>query len=111
MYAPGFQLAFGGRFSYSDVIMSQPLDQSEESALEEPTPPAAPITSRFLFVDVAAQRAKQLRRGALPRVDRTLTAAPAPHKLERVAMEEVRTGLIHYSLPTTYEGAGHPYKV
>jgi len=91
--------------------MSQPLDHSEESALEEPTPPAAPITSRFLFVDVAAQRAKQLRRGALPRVDRSLTAAPAPHKLERVAMEEVRTGLIHYSLPTTYEGAGHNYAV
>ena len=60
---------------------------------------------------MAAQRAKQLRRGALlPRVERTLTAAPAPHKLERVAMEEVRTGLIHYSLPTTYEGAGHPYQ-
>ena len=69
------------------------------------------VDSKFRFITVAAQRAKQLRRGALPRVDRSLTAAPAPHKLERVAMEEVRTGLIHYSLPTTYEGAGHPYKV
>ena len=39
---------------------------------EEPRPaPAegAPIESRFLFVDVAAMRAKQLRRGALPRLD------------------------------------------
>ena len=59
--------------------------------------PAAPITSRFLFVDVAAQRAKQLRRGALPRLHR---AHSAPHKLERVAMEEVRQGVIHYTLPT-----------
>jgi DNA-directed RNA polymerase subunit K/omega len=67
--------------------------------------PAAPITSRFLFVDVAAQRAKQLRRGALPRIDR-VAATGGPHKLERVAMEEVRTGLIPYELPTNYEGAG-----
>jgi DNA-directed RNA polymerase omega subunit len=62
---------------------------------------AALITSRFLFVDVAAQRAKQLRRGALARLERT----GSPHKLERVAMEEVRTGLIEYSLPPGLESA------
>ena len=67
--------------------------------------PAAPITSRFLFVDVAAQRAKQLRRGALPRLQRTHAS---PHKLERVAMEEVRMGLISYSLPTRAEVMGKP---
>ena len=82
-------------------------DETSDDRGDQPRTPAAPITSRFLFVDVAAQRAKQLRRGALPRVDRTLTLAPAPHKLERVAMEEVRSGLIHYSLPTNYEGAGY----
>ena len=65
---------------------------------------AAPITSRFLFVDVAAQRAKQLRRGALPRLERS-TPAHTPHKLERIAMEEVRTGVIQYTLPTNYEGS------
>ena len=54
------------------------------------------ITSRFLFVDVAAQRAKQLRRGALPRVERH---PASPHKLERIAMEEVKTGMIDYTLP------------
>jgi DNA-directed RNA polymerase omega subunit len=63
--------------------------------------PPAPITSRFLFVDVAAQRAKQLRRGALPRVERH--ASHNPHKLERIAMEEVRTGMIDYALPTKVE--------
>jgi len=62
----------------------------------EDTARAPLITSRFLFVDVAAQRAKQLRRGALPRVERP---ASGPHKLERVAMEEVKTGLIQYTLP------------
>lgn len=43
-----------------------------------------------LFVDVAAQRAKQLRRGALPRLQRSATPTAVPRKLERVAMEEVR---------------------
>ena len=65
---------------------------------------SAPITSRFLFVDVAAQRAKQLRRGALPRLERG-TVTHGHHKLERVAMEEVRTGVIQYTLPTNYEGS------
>jgi DNA-directed RNA polymerase subunit K/omega len=64
------------------------------------------LTSRFLFVDVAAQRAKQLRRGALPRLERA-AQSPAPHKLERVAMEEVRSGLIDYVLPPGFEGPAH----
>ena len=78
--------------------MAQNADLQEQPAAE--TEPATPITSRFLFVDVAAQRAKQLRRGALPRLERT---SSTPHKLERVAMEEVRQGAIHYTLPTVDE--------
>ena len=73
----------------------------QEATSEAPAEPSAPITSRFLFVDVAAQRAKQLRRGALPRLDRQLSQGP--HKLERIAMEEVRGGLIQYTLPTAAE--------
>jgi DNA-directed RNA polymerase omega subunit len=72
--------------------------------LPEPTvpeTPAEPIHSRFLFVDVAARRAIQLKRGARVRIghgdhpeqDRV------PHKLERIAMEEVRRGLVLYRLP------------
>lgn len=63
-----------------------------------PADPAPPITSRFLFVDVAALRAKQLRRGARPRLADD-DGAPAPHKAERVAMEEVRQGLVYYDVP------------
>jgi len=63
------------------------------------------ITSRFLFVDVAAQRAKQLRRGALPRVERH---AAGPHKLERLAMEEVRQQVVQYTVPAGYLGKGTP---
>ena len=45
---------------------------------------AQPITSRFLFVDVAAQRAKQLRRGALPRLERgTVTTGPSQARTRR----------------------------
>jgi DNA-directed RNA polymerase subunit K/omega len=74
--------------------------QTEPSA---PRPKAPPIESRFLFVDVAAMRAKQLRRGALPRLnsDDDDVEAPrvVPFKAERVAMEEVRRGLVLYEVP------------
>lgn len=67
---------------------------------------AAPIQSRFLLVDVAAQRAKQLRRGARPRVP---IPGEGPLKLERLAMIEVNNGLVHYILPplksSTAEGS------
>ena len=58
-----------------------------------------------LFVDVAAQRAKQLRRGALPRI---ASLRPDPEtgerpevliRIERIAMEEVEQGLVVYELP------------
>lgn len=69
-----------------------------------PRPIMAPITNRFLFVDIAALRAKQLRRGALPRLDEVEAPGPVParelpFKPERVAMEEVRRGLVEYDLP------------
>jgi DNA-directed RNA polymerase subunit K/omega len=70
-----------------------------------PRPKAPLIESRFLFVDVAAMRAKQLRRGALPRLDDDPTSSeahrPDPQKAERVAMEEVRRGLVLYEVPET----------
>ena len=76
-----------------DAVNSQSESESEAPA---PVEKAEPIDSRFLFVDVASQRAKQLRRGALPRLTREATASK---KLERLAMEEVRQGFILYTLP------------
>ncbi len=82
----------------------------EPEAPPEPRPKAEPIYSRFLFVDVAAMRAKQLRRGALPRLggDPHSSEAhrPDPQKAERVAMEEVRRGLILYDVLPLEEDAG-----
>jgi len=84
----------------------QTQDQPEEASADESTQQQSPeIQSRFLYVDVAAQRAKQLRRGSLPRLSH-LQAHPdtgirpeMPPKLERVAMDEVKQGLIEYELP------------
>ena len=79
--------------------------EAVEPAEERPRMPA--LESRFLYVDIAARRAKQLRRGALPRLkafspdpetgERPTTKA----KLERIAMQEVDEGLIVYELPDT----------
>jgi len=77
---------------------------AEPEAPPAPRPKAPPIESRFLFVDVAAMRAKQLRRGALPRLDEGDDAEvhrPHPHKAERVAMEEVKRCLVLYDVPAT----------
>ena len=80
--------------------LSEPVVEPE--APPAPRPKAAPIESRFLFVDVAAMRAKQLRRGALPRLDEAGEVEvhrPHPHKAERIAMEEVKHGLVLYDVP------------
>jgi DNA-directed RNA polymerase subunit K/omega len=72
----------------------EPVDPAADGL--GPSEPAPPIESRFLFVDVAALRAKQLRRGARPRVG--TDEGPLPHKAERLAMEEVRRGLVYYAV-------------
>lgn len=80
-------------------VMNAPVEPHDEalSAPLIPPEPAPPISSRFLFVDVAALRAKQLRRGARVRFD--LDQHGVPFKPERVAMEEVRRRLVQYSVP------------
>jgi DNA-directed RNA polymerase omega subunit len=84
--------------------MDETTQGPEESAPKIPAEPSPPIESRFLFVDVAALRAKQLKRGARPRLSDE--AQQGTHKLERVAMEEVRLGLVHYDIrqPTPPSG-------
>ncbi len=87
--------------------------EGEEAAAgeaESEREPAPPIESRFLYVDVAAQRAKQLRRGALPRLEELAGDAEldgpvtSRHKLERIAMREVDRGKIHYAVPSAARG-------
>ena len=50
--------------------------------------------SKFAFVVVAARRARQLMMGASP-----LLANPRSLKPTRVAVEELRAGVLEYQLP------------
>jgi DNA-directed RNA polymerase subunit K/omega len=59
-------------------------------------PQGRPIESRFLYVDVAAARAKQLRKGATVRLEPGAVRATKP---ERLAMEEVNQRLVEWDLP------------
>ena len=68
--------------------------QSEPVVVERPQ--GRLIGSRFLDVDVAAARAKQLRKGATVRLDAN---APRATKPERLAMEEVNQRLVEWDLP------------
>jgi DNA-directed RNA polymerase subunit K/omega len=90
---------------------------AEPAEASKPDPPRErmpPVESRFLYVDVAARRAKQLRRGALPRLaalapdPETGERPPAGTKLERIAMEEVDEGLIVYELPASQPATEDP---
>jgi DNA-directed RNA polymerase subunit K/omega len=78
-----------------------PLVVTSDDVREPPGLAPAKVTGwgpgRFLFIDVAAMRARQLRAGARPRIT---TEALVSHKLEWVAMEEVRRGLVSYELPS-----------
>jgi DNA-directed RNA polymerase subunit K/omega len=79
-----------------ETIELSGLEPAHDDLPKIPSEPAPPISSRFLFVDVAALRAKQLRRGARVRLGEEV---PRAHKAERVAMEEVRRGLVLYDVP------------
>ena len=84
---------------------SVPVEATDVAELPAaPAEPAPAITSRFLFVDVAALRAKQLRRGARLRYDAE-PGIPGPKKPERQAMEEVKRCLVQYAVPI-WRGVG-----
>lgn len=84
-----------------DVMSEVEVPQEGQAADGAARPKAQPIESRFLFVDVSALRAKQLRRGARPRLPEKAPddATPRSGKAERVAMEEVHHGLVDWTLP------------
>lgn len=76
--------------SDADVLVDP---QAEAPAVR---PQGRPIESRFLYVDVAAARAKQLRKGAKVRLEAGAARAVKP---ERLAMEEVNQHLVEWDLP------------
>ena len=57
------------------------------------------VDSKFRFITVAAQRAKQLQGGAKPRVD------TRSHKPTRIAVEETLAGAVSWEMREEAEGA------
>ena len=53
-----------------------------------------PLDSKYRLIIVAAQRSKQLQRGARPRVEMDIQR----HKPTRVALQEVQQGMVPYAL-------------
>ncbi|PYS77142.1 MAG: DNA-directed RNA polymerase subunit omega [Acidobacteria bacterium] len=66
-----------------------PTDDRDEQGTETP-----PIDSKYRLILVAAQRSKQLQRGARPRVEMDMLR----HKPTRVALEEVLRGKVVFNL-------------
>ena len=68
-------------------------EKAEEAteAAEEQTPE---IDSKYRMIIVAAQRSKQLQRGARPRVEMDSQR----HKPTRIALEEVQRGKVHFTI-------------
>ena len=63
-----------------------------EQADEMEAPPE--IDSKYRLILLAAQRSKQLQRGALPRVD----VDTRKHKSTRIAMKEIEEGKVNFKI-------------
>jgi DNA-directed RNA polymerase omega subunit len=70
----------------ADAITTEEQDNREN---ESPS-----LDSKYRLILVAAQRSKQLQRGARPRIEMDSQR----HKPTRIALEEVARGKIHFSL-------------
>lgn len=74
--------------------MAKPADAltTEEQDNQEQESPS--LDSKYRLILVAAQRSKQLQRGARPRVEMDSQR----HKPTRIALEEVQRGKVTFSL-------------
>ena len=64
-------------------------EQNGQGQQESPT-----LDSKYRLILVAAQRSKQLQKGARPRVEMDAQR----HKPTRIALEEVQRGFINFSI-------------
>lgn len=71
--------------------MSRAIEATNEAEEQSQSPE---LDSKYRLIIVAAQRSKQLQRGARPRVD----LDPQKHKPTRIALEEVERGKISFSI-------------
>ncbi|HEX6183874.1 MAG TPA: DNA-directed RNA polymerase subunit omega [Pyrinomonadaceae bacterium] len=64
-------------------------EEQDEQAFETPE-----LDSKYRLILVAAQRSKQLQRGARPRVEMDVLR----HKPTRIALEEVQRGKVNFAI-------------
>lgn len=81
--------------------MVEETEQLVEETLKEPRVNPA-IDSKYRMIILAAQRSKQLQRGASPRVEMD----PRKSKATRIAMRELEDGKVDFELttPTVADG-------
>jgi DNA-directed RNA polymerase omega subunit len=75
--------------------MAKPADATTTTAeLNEQEHVNPTLDSKYRLILVAAQRSKQLQRGARPRVEMDSQR----HKPTRIALEEVQRGVVNFSI-------------
>lgn len=72
----------------ADATKTEELNEQEQEQ-ESPT-----LDSKYRLILVAAQRSKQLQKGARPRVEMDVQR----HKPTRIALEEVQRGVVNFSI-------------
>ena len=77
--------------------MTKAHEEGVETA-EQPQPPE--IDSKYRLIILAAQRSKQLQRGARPRIE----IDPAKHKPTRIALEEIIQGTVPFHVRSDGDG-------
>ena len=70
---------------------TNPEEQNEQEQQQQESPT---LDSKYRLILVAAQRSKQLQKGARPRVEMDTQR----HKPTRVALEEVQRGVVNFSI-------------
>jgi DNA-directed RNA polymerase omega subunit len=75
--------------------MAKPADATTTTEeLNEPLHENPTLDSKYRLILVAAQRSKQLQKGARPRVEMDTQR----HKPTRIALEEVQRGVVNFSI-------------
>ena len=74
--------------------MAKPADATKTEEQTEQEQESPTLDSKYRLILVAAQRSKQLQKGARPRVEMDAQR----HKPTRIALEEVQRGVVNFSI-------------
>jgi len=74
--------------------MIDKMDETIDGAAEKPKHVNPEVDSKYRLILIAAQRSKQLQRGAKPRV----TFDTGKHKVTRIALEEIKNNQIEFEI-------------